>query len=152
MRLIPNFQELLLSDHSEKLPAVFSKWWEFDDADRLFHKEYEAQFGWEPHCTYDGKICFDVFDFHNDLKEIEKNLGCNRLKPTKKQVELQKIFYQQYDLKLIAHMSDLKQDLAKYRSSLKGVQIYRECFVDGMTGNDLDYAYEEWSDIQEEKQ
>jgi len=151
MRLIPNFQELLLSDHSEKLPATFSSWWEFDDADRFFQQEYEAQFGWEPHYTYDGKIIFEVWTFDNNMREIKKNLGCNRSTPTKKQIELQKIFYQQYDLKLIDHMRCLKQELDRYRSSLIEVQRYRECFADGITGNDLDYAYEEWAYVQEEK-
>jgi len=151
MRLIPNFQELLLSDHSEKLPTTFSSWWEFDDADRFFQQEYEAQFGSEPHTSYDGKIIFEVWTFDNNMREIKKNLGCIRSTPTKKQIELQKIFYQQYDLKLIDHMRFLNQQLDRYRSSLIEVQRYRECFVDGMTGNDLDVAYEEWADVQEEQ-
>ena len=38
MKLIPNFKQLLDSD---KLPEWFSEWWEFDDTDALFQKEYK---------------------------------------------------------------------------------------------------------------
>ena len=147
MKLIPNFKQLL---DNEKLPEWFSEWWEFDDTDAFFQKEYKAQYGNFPHGRLEGthQYFFDSHRLLRDLKKIQTNLGCRRSKPTRRQVELQKMFYQQYDLALIEALCPLHTQvfkLALCREEIaqlqEKIQVASDCYHDGIKGLELAAAY-----------
>ena len=112
MKLIPNFKQLL---DNEELPEEFSDWWEFDDADALFRQEYKAQYRESAHHRFPDqkRNHLDTYYLPGEIKKIQTNLGCRRSKPTRRQVELQKMFYQQYDLALIEALCPLHTQVFK---------------------------------------
>ena len=154
MKPIPIFKQLLDND---ELPEMFSDWWEFDDTDALFWQEYKAQYRKSAHHRFPGQkhTYLDTYYLPREIKKIQTNIGCRRSKPTRKQIDLQKIFYQQYDPKLIEAMLALHGEMSKvdfYRNEIvelqEKIQIFCRCFRDGIKGEELvdasSEAYHKW--------
>ena len=150
MKLIPNFQQLLLSDNAEQLPAQFSKWWEFGDSDILFQKEYKEQFGFEPHDTYGKSIVLSAATLLSEIECVKKKIGFNRRKSTPKEYELQEMFSGLYDEFLIRHMCHLFLSLRRYREFQSELQMHQECFCDGINGLELSLAFANWQEATSE--
>ena len=147
MKLIPNFKQLLDND---ELPEMFSDWWEFDDTDALFRQEYKAQYRESAHHRFPDqkRNHLDTYYLPGEIKKIQTNLGCRRSKPTRRQVELQNMFYQQYDLGLIEAMLALHSKMGKVdlcRCEIaelqEKIQVFRDCYHDGIKGLELAAAY-----------
>ena len=146
MKLISNFQQLLLSDNAEQLPNNFVDWWELDDADLLFYDKYKERFGFKPHhYEHSDAINFSAYTFALDLKDIKRRLGFNRTKPTRQELDLQKMFFKQYDEELIGYMCDFWKSFRHFREYQVDLQMHRECFRHGMTGEELSLSIAVWN-------
>ena len=146
MKLISNFQQLLLSDNAEQLPNHFVDWWELDDADLLFYEKYKEWFGFKPHhYAQSDKNDICAYTFTRELKNIKRRLGFNRTKLTRQELDLQKMFSKQYDEELIEQMCDFYKSFRDFREYQVDLQMHRECFRHGMTGEELSLSIDAWN-------
>ena len=115
MRLIPNFQDLLLKD---QLPTLFRDWWIVEEEDR-------TQFPNHPFDTY-GENCWDESDMQTFLTRIKRQSGFFRKKNTPEEVRLQQCFLQQFPEALLLRTCNLHRHLRDRRAVMEVLEHWQK--------------------------
>ena len=122
MRLIPNFQDLLLKD---QLPTRFSDWWIVEEEDRI-------QFPDHPFDTY-GKGRWDEWDIRSFLKTTKREIGFFRKRNTPEEVRLQQCFRRQFPEALVLNTCDLHRYMRERRAVMEVLEHWQQRFDSALT-------------------
>jgi len=122
MRLISNFQDLLLKD---QLPNRFCEWWIIEEDDRI-------QFPDHPFDIY-GEGLWSETAIRVFLERTQREIGFFRKKNTQEEIRLQKCFRKQFPVSLVMRLCNLHSSLNERRDAQSYIEHWKERFDPALT-------------------
>ena len=121
MRLIPNFQDLLLKD---QLPTRFCDWWIVEEEDRT--QQFRDPFN--PFCGD-----WDEWDIQRFLKATKREIGFFRKRNTPEDLRFQQCFRQQFPEAFLLKTCGLHKHLRHRREITEVLEHWQKRFDPALT-------------------